>query len=280
MANSPFTRFIAPLLIVAGTVGLVVLGMLMPARPGDSPEDAGPKAAGQTEGDRANRALDDPAMGSPAATVVERSPASASAGRALRDAASAGDLAAVRAALEAGAVIDEPAPATPPEEARAGLTPLMLAARDSGFDCVKLLIDRGASVEYSTSEGVTALMMAAGAGANGALEALLSAGANIEARSNSGETALGFAAARGQSENLERLVEAGADPDAANAFGVTPLMMAAEAGALDRVLVLLDAGADPEMTDGNGGTAADRASSRSDDSGREIAQLLRSAMAR
>lgn len=278
MANSPFTRFIAPLLIVAGTVGLVVLGMLMPARPGDSPEDTGPKAAGQAEGDRANRALDDPAMGSPAATVVERSPASA--GRALRDAASVGDLAAVRAALEAGAVIDEPAPATPPEEARAGLTPLMLAARDSGFDCAKLLIDRGASVEYTTSEGVTALMMAAGAGANGALEALLSAGANIEARSSSGETALGFAAARGQSENLERLVEAGADPDAANAFGVTPLMMAAEAGALDRVLVLLDAGADPEMTDGNGGTAADRASSRSDDTGREIAQLLRSAMAR
>ena len=76
-----------------------------------------------------------------AAAVVSFGPAPAvlgDQGEDLRDAARAGDVARVRALLDAGAPIDAPG--------RHGVTPLLLAATKGHLDAVRLLIERGAAV--------------------------------------------------------------------------------------------------------------------------------------
>ena len=60
-------------------------------------------------------------------------------GEELRDAALAGDVAKVRALLDAGVPVDSPAP-------RHGQTALILAASKGRLDVVKLLVERGADV--------------------------------------------------------------------------------------------------------------------------------------
>jgi outer membrane protein assembly factor BamB len=78
-------------------------------------------------------------------------PATEDRGQALRDAARAGDLEAVRALLEAGVPVDAPAE-------RHGNTPLMFSAAKGHIDVVRLLLDRGAEVNArETFFGWTAL---------------------------------------------------------------------------------------------------------------------------
>src|SRR5262245_17397840 len=59
-------------------------------------------------------------------------------GDALRDAAIAGDVAKVKALLDAGVPVDAPEP-------RHGQTPLLYAAGKGRLDVVRLLIERGAN---------------------------------------------------------------------------------------------------------------------------------------
>jgi outer membrane protein assembly factor BamB len=66
-------------------------------------------------------------------------PGSSDRGEALRDAALAGDIAQVRALLDAGVPVDAPAP-------RHGQTALILAAGKGRLDVVRLLVERGADV--------------------------------------------------------------------------------------------------------------------------------------
>ena len=74
-----------------------------------------------------------------AALAALIAPGAPDRGETLRDAALAGDVAEVRALLDAGVPIDAPAP-------RHGQTALLLAASKGRMDVVKLLVERGADV--------------------------------------------------------------------------------------------------------------------------------------
>lgn len=124
----------------------------------------------------------------------------------LLTAARHGDLAAIRAALDAGAPVD---------------------AADPDF-------------------AQTALVRAAMFRQRAATEALLAAKADPRKTSNLDRTALHWAAAAGAADIVPLLVRAGAAVDAGDAYDETPLGYAADAGQPDAVKALLAAGAAPE----------------------------------
>lgn len=271
MTPGTLARVGAPAAILVAIVGLIVLGLLAPKGPTPAPPQSGP---GSTPTDP----IAQPDAGNAEAPPT-RDPSRADpdlAYRALMDAAWNGDLTGMRAALSLRAPVNRVAGES--VDAWAGLTPLMAAAQQGGYEAVMLLIDAGAHVDARDGDGQTALMHAAGAKAHGSLEALLEAGSAVNARAESGETALFFAALAGSVSHATRLLEAGADVEASNAFGVMPLMAAASSGTPEVVIILLNAGATPDMTDNSGGTALDRALARTDEQGRRIVEILREAL--
>src|SRR5262249_25472479 len=71
-----------------------------------------------------------------------------------------------------------------------GLTALLYAARDGGYDCVEALISGGADANRPTPEGVTALMLALDNDHNDVAKLLLERGANPNVWDWWGRTAL------------------------------------------------------------------------------------------
>lgn len=141
-----------------------------------------------------------------------------------------------------------------------GWTPLMSAAFNANLDMVKLLVKKGAWINYLNSEVKNALWLATYAGNVGVVEYLLKNrayvnnsdnssttpimlaainddveiaklligyGANIDMRHDDGDTALMFAVANGNSEIARILINAGADLNVSNKFGITALIICA-----------------------------------------------------
>jgi len=109
---------------------------------------------------------------------------------------------------------------------RVGATPLLMAARVSDFELMKVLLDNGADPTIATIDGVTPLMATAGvairtAGEDGvdedspvAVQLLLDTGlVDVNAADVGGWTPLHGAAFRGVLENIQLLVDAGAQLD-------------------------------------------------------------------
>lgn len=92
-----------------------------------------------------------------------------------------------------------------------GVTPLLSASASGSALAVKLLLDKGASVNVATRSGETPLMAAAYAGYLPAVEALLKAGAKVNATNWRGYSALSFAALEGHTEVARLLLRHGAD---------------------------------------------------------------------
>lgn len=90
----------------------------------------------------------------------------------------------------------------------------------------ELLLDRGANVNARDNAGVTALMLAARNGHTALLRRLLDRGATVEARTRDGWTALTYAAWTGHPDVARRLLTAGADPALTDRSGWSPLMYA------------------------------------------------------
>ena len=156
--------------------------------------------------------------------------------------AGAGDLVGMERLLAAGADVD--APAGEDDAALAGMTPLMVAARNGA--------------------GTAAVM-------------LLSAGADPNVPGAGGQTALLIAAEEENRELVGQLLEAGADARVASDSGRTALMAAAGSEDPMLVVMLLNAGADPMVTDASGRSAMAIAGGRRDEAGLQIAAMLREA---
>lgn len=201
---------------------------------------------------------------------------------ALHWAVHAGNAAAVRALIEAGA--------NPDAVNRYGVTPLSIAARGGDAGLFEILLDAGAdpaAADRALPEGQTLAMFAARTGNVKALQALSSRGAiDVNATEDrGGTTALMWAALDNRADSIRYLVELGADADLRSrltdyphlqngvgltgiedgityvgqtplqAGGWTALMYAARSGAVDAVGALADAGADLNALDPLGESA-------------------------
>ncbi len=189
----------------------------------------------------------------------------------LHQAATGGNVEAIRAALDAGADIN--APLIDRGGAKAGMTPLMLACFSGSEDAVSVLLEAGAKTEARSTDGRTALIYAAGWGGVDKVRRLIDAGATLDARATDGMTALMFAAVRGDVESVRALVAAGARVDERNRWRQTALMGAARNGSIEKVQELINAGAAVDMSDQFGDTALSIAAASSD-AGAPVLELL------
>lgn len=187
---------------------------------------------------------------------------------ALHRAAGSGQLAAVKALLEQGALVG----------ARKDKykTALHEAAAGGHAGVVEALLQAGASVDAKKSNDWTPLMYACAHGHVDTARGLLGAGADVQATNREGASALYLAAREGHIPCIRLLVECGAKVNHLTHNSRTPLLgyvlasrvrahttdalgcggrSAVENGHLDVVDLLLHLGADPLISDGRGMTA-------------------------
>ncbi|MGQ0732574.1 MAG: ankyrin repeat domain-containing protein [Acidobacteriota bacterium] len=147
----------------------------------------------------------------------------------LADAVRAGDAAAVRALLTAGADVNE--------AQGDGLTALHWASIRGDAVLAEMLLAAGANVRATTRlGGHSALHLASEGGHARVVAALLASNADPNHRTATGATPLMLAARSGDGPTVTHLLEVGADPDATeSAHGQTALMIAA---GLDRAEVV------------------------------------------
>ncbi len=187
-------------------------------------------------------------------------------------AAEAGDLAALRHALEAGTPVDA-------RDARRR-TALLAATHANRVDAARLLIERGADVNAKDDLQDSPFLYA---GAQGRLEILrltLAAGADLKSTNRYGGTALIPAAHHGHVDTVRALLKTKIDIDHVNRLGWTALLEAVilgDGGAAHTEIVseLLAHGANPRVADSQGVTPLAHAEQRGQAA---VAELLRRAM--
>ena len=179
----------------------------------------------------------------------------------LFTAAKDGNLAGVKAALDAGANIEE--------ADENGHTSLYIASYFCRIDVVKELLDRGANIEAADKTGRTSLYIASHEGCSTIVRDLLSRGANIEAETNTGETSLMIAVWFGHLDTASLLIKRGANIEKIDDKGNTSLFVASFAGDFHMVKMLLQKGADRNRKNQDGETAYDVAKTQ------KIRDLLR-----
>lgn len=145
-------------------------------------------------------------------------------------AASYGDIAKVKALLDAGATVQ---------------------ARD---------VDGWTALHHAALGGDGPMSSALGSSHIQVMQVLIASGSDVNAKTKKGDTALTMAAAKGQTEWVKVLVKNGASVNAKNGLEETPLIAAASKGYSDEdaettVSVLLQAGADVNQKDLTGWTA-------------------------
>ncbi|KAM6937002.1 ankyrin repeat, SAM and basic leucine zipper domain-containing protein 1 [Xenentodon cancila] len=144
-----------------------------------------------------------------------------------------------------------------------GWTPLMCAVRVANYDLAKLLLDRGASANFS-KDHLTVLMVSCTASASEdkiarCVELLLSRNADPNLVDRSQMTCLMLAARDGYSKIINLLVSHGARIDVQDASGYTALSIAVQYGREKAVLKLLQLGANKAIKTKSGKSPADLA---------------------
>ncbi len=194
-----------------------------------------------------------------------------SADAALLRAATSGDTARARRALEEGAHL----------EARdlQGRTALLLAATYDHIELARLLVEAGASPDALDDRHDTPWLVTGVTGSVAMLEALLPADPDLTIRNRFGGLSPIPASERGHVDYVRRVARTGVDLDHVNDLGWTALLEAVilgDGGGDHKLVVraLLEAGADPSLADADGVTPLAHAERRGYD---EIADLLRDA---
>jgi len=156
-------------------------------------------------------------------------------GKALLEAAGAGDVGQVADLLRRGAAVNSRGPYTwvrldgVKRSAEQGTA--LLAAIGHGQDAAaRLLLSRGADPNLADSEGDRAVLIAAIRKDADAVHALLAAGAKPNFKDQVGFTPLFAACFSSQPEVVAELLGAGADPSEPSVGGMTPLMAAIMGG--------------------------------------------------
>lgn len=171
---------------------------------------------------------------------------------------------------------------------RGGLSPIYFAARDGCLECIDVLVDAGADMNFTDLEGVTPMVAAIANGYYDVAARLVELGADVNLADSTGRTPLYAAVEFNTMPESNRpapyvldnevtsfrliqiLVEAGADVnrqldrqipyrtkldrgnDTMLNTGTTPLLRAAKAADIQTMEYLLDHGADPTLTNRSG----------------------------
>lgn len=122
-------------------------------------------------------------------------------------------------------------------------TPLRAACFDGHYEIVKYLVEHGADIEVANRHGHTCLMIACYKGHLKIAKYLIDAKADVNRKSVKGNTALHDCAESGSLEIMKLLLANGAKIDV-DAYGMTPLLAAAVTGHIHIVEYLI---ADPDL---------------------------------
>ena len=155
-----------------------------------------------------------------------------------------------------------------------GTTVLHGAAAEGRATTAELLLALGCKVDAADSTQSTALLLAAGNGHAATAAVLLRAGADVEATDICRRTPLNRAAINGSTETVAALLAAGADLESRDADSWTPLLCSAVNGNEIIVKLLLDSGAKIEAADAKGLTALHHAAGTKGDHASIVAMLL------
>jgi ankyrin repeat protein len=159
----------------------------------------------------------------------------------LSEAASNGDVEAVRALLAQGADPNEP-------ETEDFDPPLLEAAFDDHVDVARLLLDAGADMYATTGGGQTPLAMALQQGSVNVFRLLLERGCELS-QGDDLAWLLTCAAGAGNLEMVRWLLDRGVPVDITDHSGCSALTRAAHAGHMEVMEELLKRGADPNHRD-------------------------------
>ncbi len=127
--------------------------------------------------------------------------------------------------------------------ANSGGTALMWASYEGQLDMVRLLLEKGADINFKGNNGGTALMYACVKGDPEIVKLLLENGADVDAKDGSLMTALMWASYEGRPDVLRMLLEKGADINPKNQKGFTALGLASEKSHLKVAELLREQGA-------------------------------------
>ena len=179
--------------------------------------------------------------------------------QALWEAAAAGGIAALQAALETDGVdVDAARPAD-------GMPALHLAAQKGSDACARSLLKSGADAALGNGAGRAALHVGASLGHWQVCVALLQeGGVNVDDLSRDGRAALSFAAERGHDATARELLRFGADAALADGAGRTALHFAVIDGSAACVARLRKHGAPLDARDEKGATPASLAETLGD----------------
>ena len=147
--------------------------------------------------------------------------------------------------LREGGSVDELRPSKTSDSRRASFALLHSAAGSGRLEMVKMLLNRGASVDLPTSLGYTALMHAAHYGHLSTVMVLLKHSANPDLQDLGGQTALMEAAVMGQEACVQVLLRAKANTELLDNQGRTALQWAEIKGHAAVVEIIRQRGALP-----------------------------------
>ncbi|KAK1762004.1 ankyrin-3 [Phialemonium atrogriseum] len=123
--------------------------------------------------------------------------------------------------------------------ARSGKKPIHAAAHKGNIDVARLLIARKCDVDSKESDGWTALMIASQEGHLPFLNLLVESGAKVDAEEKDGATSLWIASQQGHTEIVRRLLDLGAKQLPTRSAQRRPIHQAAQNGHLPALQMLL-----------------------------------------
>ena len=175
----------------------------------------------------------------------------ADAGRRLLEAASKGDVAAISAALSAGAIVNA--------RDEAQQTPLLLAVRDNRLDAFNALLAAGADINAQAANKDTPWLLAGAMGRTEMLRAMIPRGPDYSIRNRYGGNALIPACERAHVDTVKLLLTTPIKVDHVNNLGWTCLLeivILGDGGPRHQEVarMVLDAGANPNLADRDGVT--------------------------
>lgn len=134
--------------------------------------------------------------------------------------------------------------------------PTLMYAILIGDKCVlQMLLEKGANVEQKSKEGMTALIYAIILGRMDIVQLLMKKGANLEQKTETGVTVLLSAIFKRRRDIIQLLVEKGVNIEEKSNRGMTPLMYTGSRGDIDIVQLLMEKGANLEQKNEKGRTA-------------------------